>query len=60
MATTNRQYRAQCARDAQEMGYGSQSYWDYLESSAQEHYDKGMTDAFTQPLSDALQGNEGD
>lgn len=31
-------YRAQSARDAQASGYGDESYWDYLETSAYEHH----------------------
>ena len=52
-------YRAQCARDAQEMNYGAKSYWDYLEQSSIEHYDKGIPDALTRTLAEALSGNDG-
>jgi hypothetical protein len=58
--TMAKQYQAQCARDAQEMNYGSESYWNYLEETAQEDFSKGVTDAFTRSLSEALRGNEGD
>jgi hypothetical protein len=27
-------YKSQCARDAQNADYGSESYWDYLEQDA--------------------------
>lgn len=55
-----KQYRAQSARDAQETDYGPRSYWDCLEHHAEELYGKGVTDAFTQSLSEALEGNKGD
>lgn len=61
------QYKSQAARDAQAMGYGDKSYWDYLEKSASEHYayrsdvyPNGIENAYTQSLSEALMGNEGD
>jgi hypothetical protein len=54
-----KEYRAQSARDAQATSYSDKSYWNYLEETAIEHYGKGVTDAFTQSLSDALQGNDG-
>lgn len=53
------QYKSQAARDAQASNYGSPSYWQYLDDSAQEHYDKGYTDSFTRTLSEALMGNDG-
>lgn len=61
-------YVSQAARDAQAANYGKQSYWDYLDQSAQEHYDYFMRHGdpataesmFTQSLSDALRGNEGE
>jgi len=58
--TQTPRYRAQSAREAQEMGYGSETYWNYLEQAAQEHYVKGVKDAFTASLSDVLRGNDGD
>lgn len=34
-----KQYKSQCARDAQRTGYGDEAYWDYLEQAAIEHHD---------------------
>jgi len=59
-ATTTKRYRAQCARDAQRMEFGPESYWDALEESALEHYRKGVKDALTESLAEALEGNERD
>jgi hypothetical protein len=61
------EYKSQSARDAQKMGYGAKSYWDYLDKAAQEHYEyymargdeKTANEMLTQSLSDALRGNEG-
>lgn len=55
-----KEYKSQSARDAQEMGYGDESYWNHLDEIAAEHYAKGIKDAYTQSLADALRGNEGD
>lgn len=68
MMTTQKQYKSQSARDAQEAGYGSESYWDQLDQSAQEHYEYFMGHGdpvkaqrmFTQSLGEALTGNESD
>ena len=65
--TPAKQYTSQAARDAQATGYGSPSYWDYLEEHAHELHAyftrKGDTvkagQMFTESLSDALRGNEG-
>lgn len=54
------EYGARCARDAQAGNYGDRRYWDYLQASSVEHYEKGVIDAFTQTLSEALKGNDGD
>ncbi len=62
-----KQYKAQSARDAQRTGYGSPSYWDYLEAHALElraYYlakgDPVMAERMlTDDLSEALRGNEG-
>jgi hypothetical protein len=35
------------------------SYWEYLDRHAQELFDKGVTDAFTRSLGEALRGNDG-
>lgn len=64
----NEQYKAQCARDAQAMGYGDKTYWNHLEKSAHNHYDyfAQRGDLITaqrmlsRTLSEALRGNEGD
>lgn len=61
-------YKSEAARDAQRTGYGDKSYWNYLDESAQEHYDyfaaRGDQETadlmFTQSLSDSLRGNDGD
>lgn len=61
-------YQSRSAREAQEIGYGSKSYWDYLERAAIEHREyfkkRGMTELaermMTQSLGEALQGNDGD
>jgi hypothetical protein len=52
-------YKSQAAREAQLLGYGDKSYWDYLDEAALEHYAKGLADAYMQSLGDALRGNEG-
>lgn len=62
-----KQYKAQAARDAQRTGYGSPSYWDYLEAHALElrayYLAKGDTvtadQMLTRDISESLQGNEG-
>lgn len=62
-----KEYTAQSARDAQRTGYGSPSYWDYLEEHAYELHKRFFAkgDAatagqmLTRSLSDALRGNEG-
>lgn len=61
-------YKAQAARDAAEMGYGDEGYWEYLDQSAAEKYDyymeRGMPDManhmLTRTISQALMGNDGD
>lgn len=50
-------YRSQSARDAARLY--SPEYCEYLDEIAQEHFDKGYTDAFTRTLSEALMGNDG-
>lgn len=67
MSQSVSEYKSLSAREAQAAGHGSKSYWDYLDQSAQEHYDYFMKKGdpvtaesmFTQSLSDALRGNEG-
>ena len=61
-------YKSQAARDAQHGKYGEESYWEYLDRSAQEHYDyyaargdmENAQSQFTMTLSEALAGNNGD
>jgi hypothetical protein len=61
-------YKSQAARDAARTGYGDESYWRYLDQSAQEHYDYFMARGdreraarmLTESLSQALMGNDGD
>ncbi len=43
-------YKSQAARDAEAMNYGTESYWQYLDQSAQEHFSLG----------EALAGNDGE
>ncbi len=57
--TENTGYKSQAARDAQAHNYGDESYWDYLDTHAVELASKGVSDALTRSLSDALRGNEG-
>lgn len=61
-------YKSQCARDAQRMGYGKKTYWDYLDRHAGELHDKlielGYTPEyartmFTRSLAESLEGNDG-
>ena len=52
-------YFSQSARDAVYANYGNRSYWNYLDEHAKELFEKGFENAFTQTLSEALQGNEG-
>lgn len=60
-------YKSQSARDAQASSYGNESYWDYLDQSAQEKHDYFMrhgdpekaAEMFTRSLSESLMGNEG-
>jgi hypothetical protein len=54
------EYKSLAARQAQQQGYGDKGYWDYLESHAHELLQKGVTDALTRTLTDALRGNNGD
>lgn len=53
------QYESKAAREAQAANFGNRSYWDYLESHAKELKEKGIADAMTRSLSDALKGNDG-
>lgn len=60
-------YRSQAAREAQAQGYGTESYWDYLECRAFELHGfyrakgdwKAAEKAFTNSLTCVLQGNDG-
>ena len=61
-------YKSQAARDAEEMNYGNQRYWETLDEAAERHaeYYRGKGDLemaermLTRSLSEALQGNDGD
>lgn len=55
-----RHYKAVSAQQAQAANYGNVAYWDYLEKHAEELAEKGVKDAFTRTLSEALVGNDGD
>jgi hypothetical protein len=65
MKTKN--YVSQSARDAESGNYGDVTYWEYLDESAQKASDyyrrKGNAEQaermLTRPLSEALQGNDG-
>lgn len=60
-------YEARSARDAQEIGYGPKSYWDYLEEAAREARDYWLRhgdperaeEMMTQTLGESLMGNDG-
>ena len=52
-------YKSQAAREAQASDFGDESYWDYLDAHAAELESKGVDDALTRSLSDALRGNDG-
>jgi hypothetical protein len=53
-------YKSLAAQQAQKANYGTQAYWDYLDKHAQELLEKGVVDALTRSLADALKGNDGD
>lgn len=61
------EYQAQSARDAQERGYGGQTYWDYLEEAAlrtQAYFlargdEEQAALMLTRTLGEALAGNDG-
>jgi hypothetical protein len=61
-------YKSQAARDARDAGYGDKCYWDHLEQIAHEHHayfmrhgdPKKAGEMFTESLSEALRGNDGD
>jgi hypothetical protein len=61
-------YESQAARDAEERGYGDESYWDYLDRASAEsaaHWrskgdDERANHMMTRSLSEALRGNDGD
>ncbi len=68
MTVDAKKYTAQTALDAQRIGYGSESYWDYLERAARESRDYYLRNGnseraelmMTRSLSEALRGNDGD
>ena len=59
-------YKSRAAQEAQASGYGSQSYWDYLDEHALELHDrclsyrdtKGAAHILTRTLAESLTGNE--
>jgi len=61
-------FTSQAARDAAAMGYGGESYWNYLDGAAQESHDLYMARGdeakaelmLTRSLGEALAGNDGD
>ena len=61
-------YESQAARDAERAGYGSESYWVYLDEAARRHRDyflaRGDTATaeamMTRTLGESLAGNDGD
>lgn len=61
-------YKSRSARDACESGYGNESYWNYLDTNAQEKHDyyaaRGMFDKaeemLIRTLGESLVGNDGD
>ena len=63
-----KQYTARCAKDAQAMGYGNESYWDMLEESAIRYAaffsDKGDKEQaaymMSRTLGQSLEGNDGE
>ena len=55
-----RTFKSLAAREAQKANYGDASYWEYLDRHAEELFAKGVKDALTRTLAEALKGNEGD
>lgn len=63
-----RAYKSQAAKDAQKMSYGDVTYWEYLDNSAQSHYEYFMKrgneekakEMFSRSLTKALEGNDGE
>jgi hypothetical protein len=56
----NTEYKSQAARDAERIGYGDKSYWDYLDQSEQEMFAKGWIGNLDRTLMEALAGNDGE
>lgn len=60
-------YLSQAARDSQEFNYGTRSYWEYLERTANRHYDyfmeknqpRNAEKMLMQSLWSSLSGNDG-
>ena len=52
-------YFSQSAKDAVYAGYGDRSYWNYLDAHAAELAKKGIKDAYSRSLIEALAGNDG-
>lgn len=65
--SASKRYASQAARDAQAMGYGSESYWDYLDEAERRNREYWLSrgdearaaDAMSRSLSEALRGNDG-
>jgi threonine aldolase len=56
-------YKSRAAREAEQSGYGSEAYWQYLDYHAQELAEKFPERAFYfmgRTLGEALAGNDGD
>jgi cation transport regulator ChaC len=53
-------FKSLAAREAQQANYGDASYWEYLDRHAEELAAKGIRDALTRTLAEALKGNDGD
>lgn len=53
-------YKSKAAQEAQSSLYGGSPYWEYLDNQAEELFAKGIPNAFTRTLAEALQGNDGD
>ncbi len=66
-AQTHTDYEARSANDAREMGYGGESYWQYLDEHAKRMRDyclrhgdpEQAAEMMTRTLSETLRGNDG-
>lgn len=55
----DRPYASRAAREAKAGRYGGPSYWAHLDEHAKELAGKGVANAMTRSLSEALSGNDG-